>query len=448
MATSKKASVNQEPIENETLVVDSGQMQEVETSTEDMDDREDLAENISADDMEGEEMSEDNGELSETLDEDEEQPEDVDGPADSEVLSALQTIDTSRLSAEEKKAWGALVEKISYRGHSVSRASKKKMRQMMSEGTHIHTRTGTLTVNTETKQLREDMVSLAASAREGRVLLGEISGVREIDTNGTVKQYLARVAFGNGTCQVLIPDFVLFNYDYNNRLDPETQKKVLMRMNSMVGTEIDFVVKHWDVKEKIAYGDRLKAMEKLGWNYFLNERNPERVGKGMLVEATVITVRPRYIVVSAMGVESRIPIDECGWEHYLDLRENFKNNQKVVVKVLDISEVDVKKASNEMYHLVGLQLSIKQTSKDPREKFWDIYNESNICMARVTSVDPNGNGIFVMLDGKVPALCAYPKYGEIPEVGEKRLVQITEKTIVEKQDDSKEYRIFCVLKNL
>lgn len=359
-----------------------------------------------------------------------------------------QNVDISMLSPEEKKAFGQLLAKISFRGPSVAKASRQEMRVMMTEKDRIHTRSGTVTVETETRQLRQDMVALSASARSGRVLTGRIKGIRDIDSNSEVKQYMAQIAFGNQTCQVLIPDFVLINYNYDKRLDPETQKKVHNRMRSMIGSEIDFIVKHWDPKKKIAYGDRLKAMEKLGWNYYVNENNPDRILKEMIVEATVIAVRPRYIMVSALGVEARIPIDECGWEHYLDLRENYKNNQVVLAKVLDISQTEVSKASGEIYRLVGLQLSIRQTSIDPREKYWNDYNESCICMARVTAVDPNGSGVFVMLDDKTPALAAYPKFGRDPEVGEEQLVQITEKTIVEKPDGGNEYRIFCVFKNV
>lgn len=358
-------------------------------------------------------------------------------------------VDLSKLSEDERRNFGELISKLSYRGPSVSKASKKEMRAMLAEGTRIHTRTGEVAVETDAKKLKKDMVELAASANSKgkRILRGKISGIREIDSASDVKQYLARVAFGNETCQVLIPDFVLFHYDYNQRLDPETQKKVYGTMRSMIGSEIDFVVKHWDAKERIAYGDRLKAMERLGWNYFLNEKNPDHVIKDMIVEATVIAVRQRYLMVNALGVDTRIPIEECCWAHYTDLRDHYKNNDVIAAKVLDISTTDTTKAANEKYTLVGLELSIRRTTKDPREKYWDEYKENGLYMARVTAVDPNGAGVFILLENRTPALCAYPTFGALPEVGDERIVEITEKTVLEKKGVP-EHRIFGVFKKV
>ncbi len=445
MATTKKKSEIQIPAEGEPTMEETQEMQHEQETTADLQfDPEDMEPQEQAPDetfIDAEDMEPDES----TFDTEDQEPDREDNSA---ATILQQNVDTSMLSEEEKKTWGQLISKINFRSPSVAKASKREMREMMTEKNRIHTRSGTVTVETETKKLKQDMIALSASARNQRVLTGRIKGIRDIDTNSDVKQYMALIAFGNQTCQVLIPDFVLFNYNYESRLDPEIQKKVNNRMRSMIGSEIDFVVKHWDPKQKIAYGDRLKAMEKLGWNYYINEKNPDRVFREMIVEATIIAVRPRYIMVSALGVEARIPIEECGWEHYLDLRENYKNNQVVLAKVLEISQTEVRKASGEIYHLVGLQLSIRQTTIDPREKYWNDYNETSICMARVTAVDPNGSGVFVMLDDKIPALAAYPKFGRDPEVGEEQLVQITEKAIVPKSDGNKEYRIFCVFKNV
>lgn len=368
-----------------------------------------------------------------------------------DMLTAVlsQDVDLSVLTADQRKTFGDLIRKMSFRGPSISMAGRTELRQMFSEDQRVHSRSGVSKVETESKKLRTDMQELAASASSGRrILPGQIIGMRAIDSNSSsdTKQYMAIVSFGNQTCRVLIPDFVLFNFNYDKRLDADTQKKVYQRMKSMIGAEIDFVVKHWDAKTKTAYGDRLKAMERLGWNYFLNEKNPDRIVRGMIVEARITAVATRYLIVTAMGVEARIPIEECGWERFGDLREIFTNNQTVSAKVLNITEAEVTKAAREIYRLVGLELSIKRTTKDPRERYWNEYVIGGLCMARVTSIDPNGRGVFVMLENKTPALCAYPSYGAIPKVNDEIIVSITDKVITDMPDGTKDYRIFGVIK--
>lgn len=371
------------------------------------------------------------------------QVQETESSEDEETTSALRSI-LGSLPPEQRKEFADLVNKISFRGHSIAKATKQQMREMLRDEENIHAMDGSY--KSDAKKLKEDMIELAASATTGRILTGKIFGISDIESNSEVKQYKAKVRFGNGTCKVLIPDFVLFNFDYSKRLDPDVQKKVKRRMQSMLGAEIDFVVKHWDAKTKTAYGDHIKAMEKNGWHNYLNPQNYDVIKPGMLVEAKIIAVRVADLIVSAKGVDARIPMGECGWAHYIDLRDVFKVGQSVVAKVLNISQKEVEKAGGERYNLVGLELSIRQASKDPREKYWHDYKENDVYIASVTGVDPAGNGVFLMLDNKVQALAAYPTFGAIPEVGDDVTVQITEKVIVQKNDGTKEYRIFCILK--
>lgn len=369
--------------------------------------------------------------------------DDLDDP---ETTSAINSI-LGSLPPEQRREFAILMRKISFRGHSVARASKKQMREMLHDEEVVHAMGRTSTYNSDAKKLKEDMTELAASAQSKRILSGVVAGMAEIESNSSVKQYKAKIRFGNDTCTVWIPDFVMFNFDYNNRLDPDIQKKVYQRISSMLGSRVDFIVKHWDVKTKTAYGDRLKAMEKHGWNYFVNENNPEIIRKGMLVEAEILAVRKADLIVSAMGVEARIPLEECGWAHYSDLNDEFKKGSVVAARVLNISRKEVEKAGGEKYQLIGLELSIRQASKDPREKYWNDYKEQELYVARVTAVDATV-GVFIMLDNKVQALAAYPAYGNHPQVGDDVTVQVTEKVIVPKNDGTKEYRIFCVFKRL
>lgn len=352
------------------------------------------------------------------------------------------------LSPEEYDQFKELQKKIFFRGKKVAPITRSERRRMYA-GERIVTEDGEISAETEATDLKEDILELAASAKSQRILEGRIIGCRDIDGSTATKRSMAVVEYGHKTCQVLIPDFVLFHYDYKETLDETTQRNVKRRIENMLGASIKFVVKHLDQKNRVAYADRLKAMENISWNNYVRETREggPRVIPGMIAQATVIAVSWGYIIVNVLGSDTRIVKSECSWGFVEDCRTMFDVNDKVNVKILGVKENTVKKSGNEIYNLVFTSCSVKQATSDPVLKYFGDYAEGGKYVATVTGV--NDIGVFVNIDDKVPALVAFPKYGDLPTPGEQRIVQITGKEILDvPQEDGtnkQTHRIFGVI---
>lgn len=352
--------------------------------------------------------------------------------------------DMDDLTEEEKRIL-ALAESIQlrthYRAHKLTKASKEEKKDMFSS-VHVVTESGELRAETESTMLREDMTELNASAQAKRILEGTIIGCRSINPESDTSTTIAELEFGHGTCNVIIPDYALFNYDIEKYRTKEKQREVAKRVEDMIGSRVRFVVKSFDQKTKTAYADRLKAMEFDSFNNYRRETREgrPRVVPGMLAEGRIVAVRKDSLVVYALGSEAVIKKDETSWFFISDLREVFQIDQMVTVKVLATKEVEVEKYGKEKYNLVLTQLSIKQATVDPMTKHYDYFKVGGKYAATITGITESGTGVFVTLQDKVVCMCAYPKYGMLPTVGQKRVVEVTEKK--EENGTKKIYGIF------
>ena len=400
---------------------------------------EDVSANIT-DEIPGESPVPDAG--TQTADEDIAEESSINQDTDVSMIIPEPEMAKEALTSEEYAEFQRIMQKMAfYNPHRFAAASKAQKKEMFASQ-HIITENGAVKVENETTKLKQDMLELAASAKAKRILTGYINGYREIESNGNIKQYLADVTYGYGTCKVLIPDYVLFHYQYEDHLNQKTQQAVQNRLRRMIGAEIRFIVKYFDQKTKTAYADRLKAMESIAWNNYIREITDDkpRVYAGLIAQGSVVAVAGNYIIVNVFGSDSKIMREECSWNYINDCREVFKVNDRVNCKVLAVKEIDAVKASKEIYHLIATTLSIKQTTENPAKKYFDNYSVNGLYRAVVTYL--NEDGVFVVLDDKVPCLAAHPRYAELPAIGDMRVIKITEKT---KNEETGEYRIFGVL---
>lgn len=293
-------------------------------------------------------------------------------------------------------------------------------------------------VETTTDAYKRDVLELNASARSQRVLKGRITGCRTAGDN-KISTNLATVEFGNGTCTVLIPDHRLFhfNVDPTGKRTPEEMKRLADAIIRRIGSEISFVVKQFDQNTNTAYADRLKAMEQSAYNNYvrrLNSTNKPRVQVGNIIKGQVTAVTSKYITVYALGVETNIYQDqkhgaEVSWYHVDDLRTMYRVNDPVICKVLSVEVSKVKKYDEE-YTLVAAELSAKQIEPDPQEKYFKDYKVGQVCECTISAVPEDGPGIYGVLSNgtsKVDCLISHPRYGAIPEVGDRRIIKITNK---------------------
>lgn len=361
-------------------------------------------------------------------------------PAEDQAVEDDSDTADDELTEEEMRIFEELQRKVSRKNRSITKATRQEKKQMYSSD-HVVTETGELEVKTESTKLKEDLMELNASYQAKRILEGTIIGYRSANPDSDIATNLAEVEFGNGTCTVLIPDFVLFQFDITKYRTKEYQQGIAKRVREMIGARVKFVVKTLDQPNRTAYADRLKAMETEAYaNYLRDTREGKpRVIPEMLVQARVVAVRKDALIVYALGSESIIRKNEISWFYISDLREEYKVNDMVIVKVLEVKSAEVEKYQHEKYRLVATKLSIKQTTPDPMLKWFDFFKVGGAYQATITGVTESGSGVFVTLQNRVVCMCGYPKFGNLPVLGEQRVVEVTEK-----KDDENGKRIYGV----
>lgn len=378
--------------------------------------------------------------------------EDVQEPEVQEQVSVeelLPDVDADS-AAELAKALANLqstIQKINYhagtknrRGTAIALASKQEKKAMF-RSDHVVTADSSITPVTEATLLQDDLLEVKAAITAGRILSGTIVGIERANPDSDAAVNLAVVKYGNDTLKVLIPDFVLFEYDIAKFRDKEGQKKVGKRIERMLGAEIEFIPKHLDEKTRTVHGDRLKALAQRTYENYVRvtKDGKPRVTVGMIVQGRITCITKDAITVEALGVESNIrrysPDGDrrnclLTWSYIDNCLDEFELGQYINVKVMALEPKTVKKHNpNESYDLMSATLSVKHTTTNPVDKRFDEFQEGGIYQATVT-YNVNGS-VFVKLKGEVDCLCAAPKYGALPVFGQSRAVTVTQKVIAE-----------------
>ena len=317
----------------------------------------------------------------------------------------------------------------------MSKAQAKALRK--AENKIVTERGVELRADTERSKLNDDFDEFRQSFKVNKILRGTIVSAKVDSENA---QYYANVSFGHDMFNVLIPSYALFVHNSSNiRNDEGTQQQVEKRITSMIGAEVEFVCYHVDKNKRFVIGDRLKALEILGRINYINipkgEESP-RVIPGIIAEAKIIAVSRNSVTVNTLGSDCTLRSDnltdgynEVSWGRPADLHNEFTVGDTTLVKVLNIDRVPVQ-MNAKRYQLIKTEVSIRQAQMDPMEKYYNEIQENMKILADITSVTESG--VFVNLKGYgIPALCAFPKFGATPKVGNKRVVQITGKDITE-----------------
>lgn len=343
----------------------------------------------------------------------------------------------------------AVLALLQEKGPSIVKASDRDW-QDMTRTEHVVTTGDTLQAETEASRLKDDLQQLAASAKSQKTLTGTIIGVKSANVDNDTATQLAEVQFGNDTCSVLIPSYVLWDYDVEKYRTKDTEKNIQRNMIDMIGAEIPFIVQRVDKSTKTAIANRVQALEKeIKANYKRTTRTGKpRVMTGSLVEARIIAIKTHALFVNVLGIDTFIPAtpndNRLAWDYVPNVPEwcaanGIKKNKIIQVRVQGIELNKVKKLNRE-YELGGIKVSYKDTCPNPMDNYWDTIHEGEIGMATVTAV--TDSGVFCKYKNRVVVLCKTPDLGSEPYPGETRIVEITLKE--DRPDAGK--RIFGVFK--
>lgn len=360
---------------------------------------------------------------------------------DSNLESAMD-----ELSEEDRKIMEALLSKTQFYARRNLKAKESIHREMF-RSEHIVTASPDDKVETESTKLMQDFTMLNASAQSKRILEGKITGCRLANPENPLSTTLAEVKFGNGTCKVLIPDYLLFDYEIEKYRNANDRNRVATAVRDMIGSTVRFTVTQLDRSTKTAYADRLQALDTDGYfNYVkLTKDNTPRIIPGMIAQGRVVRRNKKSVTICALGAERTLKAtaddNEITWNYCDDFRELFKVDQIVNVKILDVKTKEVTKYNNK-YTLVKPKFSLKQTTVNPTERYFDDFQENGHYTCVVTSMVSTGVFVRIPDANGMDCLVAYPKYGEMPMLGQERVIKITEKEYNEETGRKKIFGVF------
>ena len=180
--------------------------------------------------------------------------------------------------------------------------------------------------------------------RTRRILTGTLDGIEQTAGGKT----LATVSFRGFRIAIPIREMLVLEErmpsgrayaDYMNRLN-----RIL---GTMLGAEIDFIVKGIDSTTHSAVASRREAMLRKRQTFYLGKDvsgNPY-IYPGRLVEARVIAVAEKVLRVEAFGIECAIFARDLSWQWVSDVRDLYSVGDRVLVRVQEISGEDAEHLS-------------------------------------------------------------------------------------------------------
>lgn len=110
------------------------------------------------------------------------------------------------------------------------------------------------------------------------------------------------------------------------------QTKIL---GSMLGAEVDFIVKGIETKSRSVVASRKDAMMKKRQIFYLDadDAGMYRVHEGRVVQARVIAVAEKVIRVEAFGVECSIRASDLAWDWIGDAHDRYSVGDQILVRV-------------------------------------------------------------------------------------------------------------------
>lgn len=237
----------------------------------------------------------------------------------------------------------------------------------------------------------QNWTEIYASRQSGKILTGILSAVEKYKLGS--KEMDCAIVFVDGV-KVIIP-FTEMGVREDWRL-----------IRSMIGAEIDFIVKGIDTENKIAVASRKEAME------IRRRMELPKHKEGDIILVRVVGVGKDQVYVDAYGVEVAIPKNEIDYGYVQDVSDFVQIGDKVPAK---IKKLDLEK--------MEIELSIKEAKPDPFQGIEDKYRAGGEYLAVVSGTPYYG--VFVNLEQGVSALCPLPRWAEFnPNVGDKVLVKI------------------------
>lgn len=247
----------------------------------------------------------------------------------------------------------------------------------------------------QTEEEREEIIwhEVRNAYRTRRILTGTLGGVEQTKSGRT----LAIVDYKGFRVAIPILEMMLYTGEMpSNREYLELMGRLNRMLSTMLGAEIDFMVKGIDSNTRSIVASRKDAMLRKRQNFYMDTDalGEHLIYEGRVVQARVIAVAEKIIRVEAFGVECAIVARDLSWQWLGDARDYFSVGSRILIRVLTIDRSS----------LEGLSITADVRSVSSTTNLDNVKKCQPQCRYAGRVTDVRGGVVYIRLNNGVNAI--------------------------------------------
>ena len=247
----------------------------------------------------------------------------------------------------------------------------------------------------QTEEEREEIIwhEIRNAYRTRRILTGILGGVEQTQSGRT----LAIVDYKGFRVAIPILEMLLYTGEMpSNREYLELMGRLNRMLSTMLGAEIDFMVKGIDSNTRSIVASRKDAMLRKRQSFYMDTDalGEHLIYEGRVVQARVIAVAEKIIRVEAFGVECAIVARDLSWEWLGDARDHFSVGSRILIRILTIDRSS----------LEGLTITADVRSVSSTTNLDNVKKCQPQCRYAGRVTDVRGGVVYIRLNNGVNAI--------------------------------------------
>ena len=197
----------------------------------------------------------------------------------------------------------------------------------------------------ETQKSKEDLIwhEITNAYRTRRILTGMLGGIEKLEGGATI----TIVYYKNFRVVIPITEMMINLVEDETHNYGELSLRQNKIVNTMLGCEIDFIIKGLDSKERSIVASRKDAMLKKRQIFYFDQDSSgtPKVYPDRVVQARVISVAEKVVRAEIFGVETSIPARDLSFDWLGDARERFHVGDHILVRIQEVKAEDLEHIS-------------------------------------------------------------------------------------------------------
>ena len=192
----------------------------------------------------------------------------------------------------------------------------------------------------ETQKSKEDLTwhEITNAYPTRRILTGMLGGIEKLEGGATI----TIVYYKNFRVVIPITEMMINLVEDETHNYGELSLRQNKIVNTMLGCEIDFIIKGLDSKERSIVASRKDAMLKKRQIFYFDQDSSgtPKVYPDRVVQARVISVAEKVVRAEIFGVETSIPARDLSFDWLGDARERFHVGDHILVRIQEVKAED------------------------------------------------------------------------------------------------------------